>query len=256
MKHSTTAQKLAVVILAAGKGKRMQNAALPKVLHQLHGKALVEYVVEAALQLQPSALIVVVGYLKEKVEQYLSARFPHHVQFVEQPQQLGTGDAVLRTQPVLQHFTGTVLVLNGDVPLIQPETLQRFLELHWQYRATVSVLTTELEQPAGYGRIVRDEHGAFLRIVEEKDASPEEKRIREVNTGIIAAEAPSLFAALQQVKPENAQGEYYLTDVIEILQQQGQRVQAVPGAQPIEVYGVNRPEHLAFLEKHLASTTG
>ncbi len=244
---------LAVIILAAGKGKRMRNAALPKVLHTLHGKPLIDYVVETAMALQPQHLIVVVGYLKEKVQTHLRQRFPDTISFAEQPQQLGTGDAVLQAAPLLQQFTGTVLVLNGDVPLVQVATLQQLLHQHWKNSAIVSVLTTELDDPAGYGRIVRDENGGFLRIIEEKDASEEERQIREVNTGIMAVETPPLFELLREVRPNNAQGEYYLTDIIAICRKHGYPVQAVPGAHPIETYGVNRPEHLQFLEQFLSS---
>ncbi len=236
---------LGVVILAAGKGTRMKSP-YPKVLHLLAGDPLIIHVIEAVLPLRADRLLVVIGHKAPLVKEALKG---YAVEYVIQDQQLGTGDAVKRTKPYLRNFSGDILVLCGDTPLISTKTLEDFLSFHRKKRPTVSILTASLENPTGYGRIVRDHVGFVKKIVEEKDASDEEKKITEINTGIYIFEAQFLFEALEDLRPENVQKEYYLTDVIEIAVRKGKRVAATFISDPIEILGVNSQAELAYVEE-------
>ncbi|MDX1653750.1 MAG: bifunctional UDP-N-acetylglucosamine diphosphorylase/glucosamine-1-phosphate N-acetyltransferase GlmU [Candidatus Competibacteraceae bacterium] len=233
---------LSVVILAAGKGKRMVSE-LPKVLHPVGGKAMVEHVLETAAQLGAQQRVVVYGHGGEQVQAALAGQ---PVAWAEQAQQLGTGHAVAQALPQVGD-DGTVLVLYGDVPLVRPETLIPLVEA--AARRELGLLTVVLDDPIGYGRIVRDRVGHVRRIVEEKDASAQERHIREVNTGILAAPAGLLKKWLGNLNNDNVQGEYYLTDIIEMAGQDGIRVEAVAAPQPWEVEGVNNRRQLARLER-------
>ncbi|HHX81619.1 MAG TPA: NTP transferase domain-containing protein, partial [Pseudomonadaceae bacterium] len=203
-----------IVILAAGKGTRMRSR-LPKVLHPLAGKPLLGHVVDAARQLADGSLCVVVGHGGDQVR----SAFPDaDIHWVEQREQLGTGHAVLQALPHLR-ADATTLVLYGDVPLIEVDTLRALVE---KVRDdSLALLTVTLDQPAGYGRILRDGEGRITGIVEEKDASSEEKQIREVNTGVMAVPAGKMAAWLPAIGNSNAQGEYYLTDLIAIAHREG-----------------------------------
>ncbi len=236
---------LAVVILAAGKGTRMRSP-LPKVLHTLAGEPLLIHVLETALSLSPSEIITVVGHKAHLVEEVLS---PYAVKKVWQREQLGTGHAVLVTEPFLHDFEGDVLVLCGDVPLLQPNTLKDLVSHHRQSDATVTVLTADVPDPTGYGRIVRDEGGLVDRIVEEKDASPSEKAIREINTGTYLFKKDFLFQALKEVRPDNVQGEYYLTDLVALARKAGLKVAALKASDETEILGVNSQFDLAQAER-------
>ncbi len=230
-----------IVILAAGQGKRMYSK-LPKVLHPLAGKALAQHVIDTARSLQPEKLVVVYGHGGDMVRQALSAADIH---WAEQAQQLGTGHAVAQALPVLAESDVT-LVLYGDVPLTQPETLKRLLEAG---KAGLAILTVNLSDPTGYGRIVRDASGAVQCIVEEKDADATLKSIDEVNTGIMAMPTARLREWLGLLRNDNAQGEYYLTDVVALAVAEGLPIST---AQPIgewEVLGVNSKVQLAELER-------
>lgn len=235
---------LAVVILAAGKGTRMKSP-YPKVLHLLAGEPLVVHVVETSLALSPQRILVVVGFKASLVKEALKS---YPLEFVFQGEQLGTGDAVKRTEASLQNFQGEVLVLCGDVPLLQSETLEALLQEHRKQKAVVTILTAELENPTGYGRIVRGAGGLVQRIVEEKDATPEERQIKEINSGTYVFDKDFLFSALKEVRPENVQKEYYLTDVVEIAVKRGQRVAAYLISDPDEILGVNSQEERAKVE--------
>jgi len=232
--------KLATVILAAGQGTRMKSQ-LPKVLHPLAGQPLVAYPLSLARQLGAGKLVLVVGHQADRVREQLA---DPGVDFVVQAEQLGTGHALLCAEEACRGFAGTLLLLCGDVPLLQPATLERLLETHRQRRAAVSVLTAEVANPFGYGRIVRS-GDQVERIVEEKDASSEEKRIREINSGIYLFEAPAVFDALRRVGRDNAQGEYYLTDIVALAREAGETVCAVPAADPDEIMGINDRLQLA-----------
>jgi bifunctional UDP-N-acetylglucosamine pyrophosphorylase/glucosamine-1-phosphate N-acetyltransferase len=243
--------QLAVVVLAAGLGKRMNNPDLPKVLAELHGKPLIGYVMDTVKSLQPDKAVIVVGHHKEKVIDYVRNFYHREVSFVEQAQQLGTGHAVNQAAPVLENFNGDVLILCGDVPLLKVETLIKFLQLHQENNSDISDLSAILPVPKGYGRIVRDSQGNFLKIVEEKDADDEIKKIQEINSGVFIVSAKKLFGALKQVSNTNAQGEYYLTDIISILKNENARVFAFPGADFKELQGINTNEDLKNIENYI-----
>ncbi len=236
---------LAVVILAAGKGTRMKSP-LPKVLHLLGGEPLIIHVLETALSLKPKEILTVIGHKALLVEKVLSS---YAVKKVLQDEQLGTGHAVQVTEPYLADFEGNVLVLCGDVPLIRPKTLEDLYSLHRESGAAVTVLTAEVSEPRGYGRIIRNEEGLVDRIVEEKDASPFERAVKEINTGTYVFEKGFLFEALKKIRPDNVQNEYYLTDVVALARSEGRKVAALKVSDETEILGVNSQFDLARAEK-------
>jgi len=233
-------RKMAAVILAAGRGTRMKSER-PKVLHPVAGLPMALFPVRLAKELGCDPAVLVVGHGAAAVRQTLAGE---GVLFADQEDQLGTGHALLCAEPQLSGFTGTLLLLCGDVPLLRRQTLERLLTYHESQGAAVTVLTTELNDPHGYGRIVRDGE-EVLRIVEEKDASLKEKALREINTGIYAFEAPFVFEVLRTVGRDNAQGEYYLTDVVAAARSAGRKVCALPAADPDEAMGINDRIQLA-----------
>jgi len=239
---------LAAVILAAGQGKRMLSD-LPKVLHTVGARPMVLHVIDAVRVLGASRVILVTGYEAERVE---TACAGAGVVFARQHEQLGTGHAVMQARPHLASFTGTVLVLNGDVPGLRRETMRRFVEHHLARGAAATVLTALLDDPSGYGRIVRDAAGDLVRIVEHRDATPAELAIREVNSGLFCFEARELFPALERVTRRNAQNEYYLTDVIGVLAAEGRGVAAYRIDDPREIAGVNNPDELEAVRRFVA----
>jgi bifunctional UDP-N-acetylglucosamine pyrophosphorylase/glucosamine-1-phosphate N-acetyltransferase len=221
------------------------RSALAKVLHPLAGRPLMAHVLALAAQLAPQKLVAVVGHQAEAVRQICE---PFGATCVRQEPQLGTGHAVVQAEPVLRGFSGDVIVLYGDVPLLQAETVQRLWDEHRRRQAAVTMLTAVLDDPSGYGRMVRDAQGHIQRIVEERDASAQEQAIREINSGIYCLQAPFLFHALMRVGRHNAQGEQYLTDVVGMAAADGHTVAhvTVPDAQ--EIIGVNTRVELAQLE--------
>lgn len=232
---------LYVVILAAGKSKRI-NSRKSKLLLPLCGKPLLAYPTEAALSLSPDKVILVVGGPhKDCIIKNFSQ---YNVEFVEQPEPLGTGDAVRKTEKVIPH-NASLVVMPGDAPLIKKETLKKLVDFHREKNAVATVLTVEHPNPAGYGRIVRSKGDRILMIVEEKDAFPEEKAIKEINSGIYVFESGKLFEALRDIRPDNRQKEYYLTDVIEILQRREKRVYAFKIDNYKEITGVNTREQFS-----------
>lgn len=231
-----------IVILAAGTGKRMRSA-LPKVLHPLAGRPLLSHVIDTARTLQPSRLVVVVGHGAEQVQAAVAAP---DVQFAVQAEQLGTGHAVRQALPLLDPAQPT-LVLYGDVPLTRASTLQRLVDAAREGR--YGILTVTLDDPTGYGRIVRDAAGFVTRIVEQKDASPEQLKITEINTGIIVTPTAQLSMWLGALRNENAQGEYYLTDVVELAIEAGFDVVTAQPDEEWETLGVNSKAQLAELER-------
>ena len=239
--------KLEVVILAAGQGTRMRSAQ-PKVLHALAGRALVHHVIDTAGELNAAAIHTVIGHGAEKVQQHLQ-QLP--TQWALQERQLGTGHAVAQAMPAVADDS-VVLVLYGDVPLVQAQTLRNLLAA--VNDGQIALLTVWLDDPTGYGRILRDAGGHISAIVEQKDASEAQRAIREVNTGILAAPARLLKQWLPQLSASNAQGEYYLTDIIGLAVSQGVAVVAQQPQSPEEVQGVNNRLQLAELERHYQLT--
>jgi bifunctional UDP-N-acetylglucosamine pyrophosphorylase / glucosamine-1-phosphate N-acetyltransferase len=218
------------------------KSAQPKVLHRANGLTLLDHVIRLTDQLLPASIVAVVGHQTELVTRHLAAR--RDLKLAVQEPQLGTGHAVLQAEPFLKDHKGTVLLLSGDVPLIRTDTLVAVLERHRSRGAAATVLTARIEQPDGYGRIVRTD-GAISAIVEHKDASPEVRAIDEINSGIYAFDLELLFPALRQIGVENAQGEYYLPDLVRIFRGKGKTVETVCLSDPREILGVNSRKELA-----------
>lgn len=251
-------RSLNVLILAAGLGTRMRSD-LAKVLHKLDGRPLINHVCRTATALAPESIYVVIGHQGEDVKSaVLNELDGQKAVFVTQQQQLGTGDAVNAARSFLQDSDSTLVVLSGDVPMIRPETLAALVQHHHRYLdrgAACTVLTVRLHEPAGYGRIVCDEEGSFERIVEHKDANEEERQIDEINAGIYCFDSRKLFSALSAVKNNNSQGEYYLTDVPELLRKAGEDVAIFQFNDAQEIEGVNNRVQLADLERILRRRT-
>ncbi|MFA5097612.1 MAG: sugar phosphate nucleotidyltransferase [Candidatus Margulisiibacteriota bacterium] len=240
-------KKTVALILAAGKGTRM-NSDKPKVLHTLCGAPILNYVLEAVNALHLRDAYIIVGHKADLVMK----KYKHlDLNFIEQKEQLGTGHAVMQAEKVLKDRDLTVLVINGDMPFIKSTTLKQLVELHRSKKASATVLTACVEDPAGYGRIIRDLGRDVEKIVEQKDGSLGELEVKEINTGTYCFENADLAEALQQVRPENSQHEYYLTDVISILRKKGKKVAALCVEEPFEAMGINCREHLEEAEKRL-----
>jgi bifunctional UDP-N-acetylglucosamine pyrophosphorylase/glucosamine-1-phosphate N-acetyltransferase len=233
--------------MAAGLGTRMKSQRA-KVLHELGGAPLIAYVVRAAQALEPRAIITIVGHQAEEVERAVLAEIGELASFVVQAKQRGTGDAIESARNALENSDSLVLVLSGDVPMIRVETLRKLIEHHKNTDAACSILSVRVENPTGYGRIVRDASGAFRKIVEQRDATDEERQVREINSGIYCFEATALFDALRKIEPKNDQGEYYLTDVAEIILGSAGTVSVYVINDAREVLGVNTRAELAEFE--------
>ncbi|HVP38416.1 MAG TPA: NTP transferase domain-containing protein [Candidatus Saccharimonadales bacterium] len=236
----------ASLILAAGKGTRMKSD-LAKVLHAVDGRALVEYVVDTVEALGLAPNVVVVGHQADRVREVLRGR---PVVFADQPEQLGTGDAVRRARRALRGFQGHLAVLCGDVPFLRPSTLQELFRRHEEGGFDATILTAVLDDAAGYGRILRGPGGEVTGIVEHRDASEEQRQVREINTSTYCFSYPLVQEALAEVRDENSQGEYYLTDTIAVLRAWGRRVGAWAAPDPLEVSGVNTPAQLRALAEY------
>jgi len=238
---------VAAVILAAGQGTRMDSD-LPKVLHEIDGRPMVRYVIDTVREIGPEAVVVVVGYKAELVR---AACADAGVKFALQAEQLGTGHAVIQSEGALGDFSGTIVVLNGDVPGLRADTLRRFIRHHRESGAQATVLTARMDDPTGYGRIVRGDDGSLQKIVEHKDADSEIRAIDEINSGLFCFESKMLFSALKNTNRENAQNEYYLTDVIEMLNDKHEPVAAYCVDDNREVAGVNTIEELGAIREFL-----
>lgn len=230
---------LKAVILAAGKGTRMKSD-LPKVVHTIDGKCLVDFVIDAAKQAGATAICLVVGYKNEVVKESIAHK---NVFFALQEEQLGTGHAV----KCAKEFIGTegqTLILFGDTPLITGETLSRLLEYHKNKQNAVTVLSAKIDDPTGYGRIIRNQNGSFVRSVEQKDANEIELASHEINSGMYIFDTKELSEALEKIQPNNAQGEYYLPDTLTVIREKGLRVDAFTLEGPEDITGVNDQEQL------------
>ena len=234
-----------VIILAAGKGTRMKSD-MPKVLHKAAGKSMIMHVIETAKKITPDNIHVVVGHKSDDVKEEISKYCK--VNFAEQKQLIGTGDAVKSATPGMNDSIKNILVLCGDVPLIQEKTIKNLIDKHKQNCANVSVLAVDLDDPTGYGRIVLDDQNSMLCIREEADANADEKKIKKINTGIYCFEKEFLVSALEEIKPDNNQAEYYLTDIVEIAQKKYAKIMVVTMNDYRQVIGVNTIEDLNRVE--------
>ena len=233
-------KKLAAVILAAGQGTRMKSQ-LPKVLHPVAGRPMLSHVVKTARSLGATPIVPVIGHGAEQVRQVLAEE---PLTFALQEEQLGTGHALLCAEASLKGFTGDLLLLCGDVPLLRETTLRELLQQHQKTAASVTILTAQMQDPTGYGRIIRGENGVE-RIVEEKDASRSERQVDEINTGIYVFRAPEVFEFLRGLDNSNAQGEYYLTDIVAAARKAGERIEALLIEYAAEAMGINDRVQLA-----------
>jgi len=243
---------LRALILAAGKGERMRSRQV-KILHKVGGQPILEYVLQAVTPLKPEEIILVVGHQGEQVQERFAGR---KLVFVEQKEQLGTGHALLQTRPVLQDKGGELLILPGDLPLLQPEPLKKFITFHRGHGGRLSLLTMEVEDPRGYGRIVRGRTGEVEQIVEDRDATAKQREICEVNSGIyLVRNDRLLWETLAELEAANAQGEYYLTDIIALYRDRGEVVQALVSEEGEGLLGVNSRAELARAEAILKRRT-
>ena len=239
-------QDIMAVVLAAGKGTRMKSEK-SKLVHKIYGKELVKRVVEVAQKSGVEDIVTVVGYKKEQVQLVLGDT----VKYAYQEEMLGTGHAVMQAEEYLKDKHGKVIVLNGDVPILRPETIKKFIQKSVKHKEYATVLTAIYNNPTGYGRIVRDIGGNITGIVEEKDATEEQKEIQEINAGIYCFDIQELLKALKKLEPNNAQSEYYLTDVVRIMNEEGLKTGAFIVEDNTEILGVNDKIQLELLTKVL-----
>lgn len=227
-------ESITALILAAGEGKRMKSG-YSKLVHKACGKAMIEWVCEVAENAGVNESVVIVGHKAEQVMECMGGR----VKYVRQEKQLGTGHAVMQAEEYIRNTSGYILVLYGDTPLVTSETITETIKFHKESGSTATVITAELSDPTGYGRILRDSKGGISRIVEHRDATEQERAVREINSGMYLFSARDLLEALKEIKNDNDQGEYYLTDTISILIAKGRKVSAFKISDPDEVMGVN-----------------
>ena len=259
MNQNLSEHQMKALVLAAGKGTRM-GSEIPKPLHLLCGQPMANYVIEALAQTEVSSIVVVVGYQSAEVKKTItnSLRVPAKYEFVEQEEQLGTAHATSIAIDALmdQESFGDVLITPGDMPLLRSHTLSQVQQVHTKSAAAATLLTADVAEPDGYGRIVRDEAGDIQRIVEHRDASATELAINEVNTSVYCFDFDLLATALHKVESSNSQSELYLTDVIEIMVKEGQLVTSIKVADANEVLGVNDLEQLAKCEDLIVARQG
>lgn len=238
-----------VIILAAGKGTRMKSNKA-KVLHSFHGKPLLKHAIDLAYQIKPSKVFVVVGHQKDEVKKMLHSE---NVEIIYQKQQLGTGHAVMQVRPFLGDKEEEILVLPGDVPSLKQNTITKLMHSHRLHNSVITILTAEKNNPAGYGRVLRSSNNTIERIVEENDCSESEKSIKEINAGIYCFNKKYLLDSLEKIDKNNAQHEYYLTDIIKVGVNTSLRVMAVKVNDPNEIHGINTKEDLIEAEKYFSS---
>ena len=231
-------KNFATVIMAAGKGTRMKNSEKAKVMFEVAGKPMIQHVVDLAIALHSTRIIAIVGFCRESVTTYVHRTSPS-VEFAVQEPQLGTGHAVMQAKNLLSDFRGDVLVLSGDVPLLREQTIRELMSVHRKKNAVATILTADLEDPSGYGRVLRGEGDNVVGIVEHKDATDDQRKVREINSGIYIFDNGHLFDALGHITAHNAQNEYYLTDVFGYYWEHGMKVAAKKAVDLNEVRGVN-----------------
>ena len=243
--------------MAAGKGTRMKDPSKAKVMYPILGKPMIHYVVELALALKMHRVVVVVGYQKEVTMEYLKISHPT-AECVVQEQQLGTGHAVMQARSALDGFHGHVIVLSGDVPLLTKETVDALIACHLDTGAKATILTADMPDPTGYGRVIRNIDGTVRTVVEHRDATPEEIRVREINSGIYVFEKENLFEGLEQINADNVQHEYYLTDIFGYFAKCQWKVSGLKVNNTDEIRGINTSEQLEearkLMENRLAHT--
>lgn len=245
-------KKLATVIMAAGKGKRMRNPDKSKVMYELKGKPIIQFVIELSEKINSELIVPIVGHQKQSVMDFIRDKFPGStdiIKFANQDEQLGTGHAIMQTEQILNNFIGDVLILSGDVPMLKYLTVQSFIDFHYNNNFDASLISAVFKDPSGYGRVLRDSEGNFYDIREEKDCSEDEKKCSEINSGIYIIDKEILFEALKTLKTDNAQGEYYLTDVFKYFKSSGKNIGAFPVSDAVEISGINTVEQLEELEK-------
>lgn len=248
---------LATLILAAGKGKRMKNPEKAKVMYALRGKPLISYVIDLALEIESDRIIVIVGHQRQSVINYVSEKYNFEkITFAIQEEQLGTGHAVMKTFPQMKGFEGNVLILSGDVPLLSKDTVLKFIEFHIKNNFDASLISAKLDNPFGYGRIIRDDFNNLIDIKEEKDANEEEKKINEINSGIYIVKCKLLFDALKTITPDNVQKEYYLTDIFRYFSYKKNKIGAFLIENPQEILGINTIQQLQELENIFSKENG
>ncbi|MCM8772299.1 MAG: sugar phosphate nucleotidyltransferase [Candidatus Omnitrophica bacterium] len=235
------------VILAAGMGKRL-GGDCQKTVRKILGKPILKYLLETIKKFKPEKIVVVVGYKKEEVFKELE---DEDVEYVEQKELKGTGDAVLQTETILKDFKGDIVVLNGDTPLISENTIKNLLKIHRESKSYCTFLTTFLDEPKGYGRVVRDGNGNVLEIIEEIDADEEQKKIKEVNAGVYVFRADNLFSSLKKIELNPLKQEYYLTDIIKIFNSENKKIATYTTPFPEETVGINTLEDLKKVEDYL-----
>jgi UDP-N-acetylglucosamine diphosphorylase/glucosamine-1-phosphate N-acetyltransferase len=240
MKNNDKNTKLATIILAAGKGTRMRSD-LAKVLHPVCGQPMIYYSVDLARKIGSAIIALVVGHQAEVIREKLK---DNDLIYVLQHEQLGTGHAVLQARDAFRHFEGDILILCGDVPLLLVKTIESLISCHRESKAVVTVLTTLLDDPSGYGRIIKGEDGTIIKIVEERDATSKEKKVKEINSGIYCASCRFLFDAVSRIGNDNVQKEYYLTDMVEIARKMDFQVNAFLSYDSREVMGINTVDEL------------
>ena len=239
-------ENTAVVIMAGGKGKRMKSD-LPKVLHEIAGRPILNYIFDTINQLNLKKTIMIVGYQGEKVRELIGS----DIEYAEQSEQLGTAHAVLQSKKLLELFTGNILILSGDVPFLKVNTLRKFLRYHQRNQYSCSLISAILENPRGYGRVIRNKKGEIREIIEEADLNGNEKEIKEVNAGIYCFEKNKLFQILEKITPNNKQNEYYLTDAVKILLEEGLKVGNIILEDHTEMSGINTRMDLVEASKKI-----
>ena len=241
--------KISLIILAAGKGTRM-NSAMPKVLHKINNKSMLEHVISKTNNLNPKKIIVVIGYKAEEVKKHLRE---HQLDYALQIEQKGTAHAVMQCEEKLSDFNGDTLILSGDVPLIKSQTLTDLYDAHIDHNAQATILSAKIENPYGYGRIIREKN-QFSSIIEEKDATQNQKNINEINAGIYIFNNKVLFENINKINNQNKQSEYYLPDIMPIIMKNNGKVFVHPIKDEYEIKGANTLEQLTELEEYAKKT--